>query len=151
MTLRVTAYDPGSRPYAIVTTTTFLPVLYPDQPDGFRVILKDGWLNTTEVTAEVISWTTATTQTYLTPSFTFTPGISNIYGTYVAGTIFNDTGITLTQISIAAWSLYDTSPYNDVSTVAMLKPNQTITFSHIFGDDMPLSSIHVGVQGIATP
>ena len=150
-TIRVTAYASPNNPFGILTTTTFLPVLFPGQADGFRVIFKDGWPNIGEIKAEVISWTTVTTQTYLTPSFIFTPAHSSIYGTYVAGMILNDTGITLTNIAIATWSLYDSSPDRDVSTVTLLTPNQVITFSHILGEEMPLNSIRVGIQGIATP
>jgi|GEM_PF-1724973 len=153
-TLRVTGYTPEGQPYIVVTTTTFLPVTFPGQPNGFRATVEEGFGRAEEIKAEVISWTTATTQTYLTPSFVFTAFIPTPYGPAVQGSIFNDTGVTLTQVTIANWSLQEGYSLGEVSVVPLLEPSQTITFSRIFKQldlEISPSSVRVGVQGIAAP
>jgi len=153
-TLRLTGYTPEGEPYTVVTTTTFLPVTFPGQRNGFSATIKDGFLKAEVIKAEIISWTVATTQTYLTPSFVFTAFVPTPYGPAVQGSIVNDTSVTLTEITIASWSLQEGYTLNEVSVVPLLEPSQTITFSRIFNQldlEISPSSVHVGVQGIATP
>lgn len=154
ITIRVTGYTILGQPYTVVTTTTFLPVTFPGQHNGFRATIKEGLDVAEEVKAEVISWTTATTQTYLTPSFVFTAFVPTPYGPAVQGSIVNDTSVTLTEITIASWSFQEGNGLGEVSVVSLLEPGQTITFSRVFyepGGAISPSSVHVGVQGIATP
>lgn len=154
ISLRLTGYTPEGEPYTVVTTTTFLPVTFPGQRNGFSATIKDGFLKAEVIKAEIISWTVATTQTYLTPSFVFTAFVPTPYGPAVQGSIVNDTSVTLTEITIASWSLQEGYTLNEVSVVPLLEPSQTITFSRIFNQldlEISPSSVHVGVQGIATP